>query len=117
MNFSFAKFLFVILISQNVLIFTGHIEVLKKLQEYCEYQEMLEKRNEAYYTAFLLAAHHGHFDIVKLLIEEGKANIKATDGSGSTALIIAGSKGYLEIIDYMLQLTGMDSYIPWPKTS
>ena len=105
------------MIAQNVLIFTGHIEVLKKLQEYSEYQEMLEKRNEAYYTAFLLAAHHGHFDIVKLLIEEGKANIKATNGGGGTAFIIACSKGHLEIIDYLLQLTGMDSFILRPRTS
>ena len=97
--------------------FTGHIEALKKLQEYSEYQEMLEKRNEAYYTAFLLAAHHGHFDIVKLLIEEGKANIKATNGGGGSAFIIACSKGHLEIVDYLLQLTGMDSFTPWTRTS
>ena len=103
--------------AKNVWIFTGHIEVLKKLQGYGEYTDMLEKRNEAGYTAFLLAVNHGHFEIMKLLIEEGKANIKATNGGGGTAFIIACSKGHLEINDYLLQLTGMDSFILLPRTS
>ncbi|MFM8005291.1 MAG: ankyrin repeat domain-containing protein, partial [Dolichospermum sp.] len=47
-------------------------------------------------TALMLSASANQIDVVKLLISRG-ANVNATNEDGSTALMIASLKGYVEI--------------------
>lgn len=50
----------------------------------------------------ILETWHGHFEIVKLLVEN-KANINNKDKDGKSAIILASEKGYLDILKYLVK--------------
>eukprot|EP01132_Coremiostelium_polycephalum_P006277 gene6277-7821_t len=54
-------------------------------------------------TAIQLAAALGHFDCVKVLVENGKARFDQPDHKGRTTLFKAASSGFPDIVEYLLQ--------------
>lgn len=51
-------------------------------------------------TPLILAASAGRTEVVKLLIEKGKADINHKTSQGHSALQYASSKGWLDVITY-----------------
>jgi len=58
-------------------------------------------RNDCGATALLFAVIVGQFDIVKLLVEEGKADCSIADKDGVTPLAMALQLNKVEIADYL----------------
>eukprot|EP00347_Sterkiella_histriomuscorum_P000305 403376393 len=99
----------------------GRIENVKLLIE--EYQKIiasLDQESEDYIftkehntisntqsqkklTPLHYAATFGHFQIVKILVEEGEAQIDLKSSDSKTALVFAASNGHLEIVKYLLE--------------
>ena len=50
-----------------------------------------------------IATQNGHLDIVKLLIQEGKANPNQANKNGSTPLLAAARRGHLDIVKFLIQ--------------
>ncbi|WP_042860795.1 ankyrin repeat domain-containing protein [Dickeya sp. NCPPB 3274] len=61
----------------------------------------LNTRDEKGYTAVILAAYHGHYDTVSLLLDHG-ADPCQQDNRGNTALMGAAFKGELKIARLLL---------------
>jgi ankyrin repeat protein len=55
------------------------------------------------FTALHLATYNGHIEIVKSIVEKGKADVTEKTNQGWTALEIASSKSHLEIVKYLRQ--------------
>jgi serine/threonine-protein phosphatase 6 regulatory ankyrin repeat subunit B len=53
-------------------------------------------------TPLMYAARNGHVDIVRLLLTNG-ADVNIEDRLGSTALMVAKSRGYVEIVKLLQQ--------------
>ena len=64
---------------------------------YCDASTQYEKEFN-----LRLAAKENDTKTVKCLIEAG-ADVDAVDSDGKTALIWASSKGYLEVVEYLIQ--------------
>ena len=56
----------------------------------------------------MLAASHGRFETVRLLVEEG-AELNLQDVDGSTALMCACEHGHLDIVNLLLAQPGIDA--------
>ena len=81
----------------------------------------VEARDCAKQTAVMWAAHGGHLDIVRALVEEGRARlinygawIVAHEGP-DTPLMLAAAAGHLDIVEYLVphvssRLTSMGNY-------
>jgi len=63
--------------------------------------QVVELKNLMGETPLHLAARSGELDVVKFLIEKGKANAKAVNGRGATALHIAAIRGHLAVVKYL----------------
>ncbi|MCO7255686.1 ankyrin repeat domain-containing protein [Dickeya oryzae] len=77
---------------------TGNDAVLK---EFVSAGYNLNARDEKGYTAIILAAYHGHYDTVSLLLNHG-ADPCLQDSRGNTALMGAVFKGELKIAHLLL---------------
>ncbi|MBP2846992.1 ankyrin repeat domain-containing protein [Dickeya oryzae] len=77
---------------------TGNDAVLK---EFISAGYNLNARDEKGYTAIILAAYHGHYDTVSLLLNHG-ADPCLQDSRGNTALMGAVFKGELKIAHALL---------------
>ena len=51
---------------------------------------------------FVHAVSINNFELVKFFLSETKINIDITDEFGNTALIKASEKGYMEMVDYLI---------------
>ena len=54
------------------------------------------------FTALMLAAQHGHLEVVKLLLERG-ATIAAKDSKGFTPIMRAAQEAHLEVVKLLLE--------------
>lgn len=62
------------------------------------------QKNDCGATALEIAASGGHVDMVRLLIEKG-ANINSKNYSGQTALVCAGLRGRVEVVELLKGVT------------
>ncbi len=60
-------------------------------------------------TPLIRAAHNGHYQTVKFLVEQG-ADVNALDMGESTALHWAAMRGHVEIVKYLLE-AGSDKQV------
>merc|ERR1711959_131805 len=60
-------------------------------------------------TPLIRAAHNGHYQMVKFLIEQG-ADVNALDMGESTALHWSAMRGHVEIVKYLLE-AGSDKQV------
>ncbi|WP_033570533.1 ankyrin repeat domain-containing protein [Dickeya undicola] len=77
---------------------TGNDAVIR---EFISVGYNLNTRDEKGYTAVILAAYHGHYDTVSLLLDHG-ADPCQQDNRGNTALMGATFKGELKIARLLL---------------
>jgi len=78
----------------------GDLETLKKL---VSEGANVEARDMFVYTPLIYASLHGHFEIVKYLIEKCNANVEAKDRFRYNSLMWASDGGYLEIVKYLIE--------------
>ncbi len=62
---------------------------------------MINARDDKSMTALMLAAYHGHTDVVKFLVETAGADINVRGPFGKTALGLARYSGHKEIATYL----------------
>ncbi|TYL41403.1 ankyrin repeat domain-containing protein [Dickeya sp. ws52] len=74
------------------------------IQEFADAGYNLNARDEKGYTAVILAAYHGYYDTVSLLLNRG-ADPCLQDNRGNTALMGAVFKGELKIAHLLLNAT------------
>lgn len=55
-------------------------------------------------TPFMLAARHGHVDVLKVFIQQGYKKIDAVDHKGRTALAHAIINGQAHVVSYLLRI-------------
>ncbi len=62
-------------------------------------------------SSLYVAAHEGHTNVVKILIEIGRANVEvANTEKGWTALHVAAHRGYLDIVKYLIEQAGANGH-------
>ncbi|MBO1347839.1 MAG: ankyrin repeat domain-containing protein [Hormoscilla sp. GUM202] len=64
------------------------------------YGASLEAQDGKGWTALMMAAAHGHAEVVQVLLEHG-AELKAQDDRGSTALMMAESSNYPDRVNLL----------------
>ena len=69
----------------------------------------VETRAEERSTALMVAALHGHTQVIKTLLEKG-AEVNATDRMGGTALMAAASAGHADVVKQLLA-AGSDRWL------
>ncbi|OXU17444.1 hypothetical protein TSAR_001124, partial [Trichomalopsis sarcophagae] len=82
----------------------GNNEVLSEMISHMsatEVQKALNRQSAVGWTPLLIAAHRGHMDIVKNLLEN-HARVDVFDLEGRSALHLAAEHGYLEVCDALL---------------
>ena len=55
------------------------------------------------YTALIFAAYYGHFDVEKILIQNG-ADVSRTNSNGYSALILSANYGDAEIVKLLIEV-------------
>ncbi|KAJ5711676.1 Mg2+ transporter protein CorA-like/Zinc transport protein ZntB [Penicillium malachiteum] len=88
----------------NLAAIKGHLEVLKRLAAGKEDQidpKKLQRMNNLHETPLLLAVKYGEVSIAEFLLKE-KADPKASDVEGNTALHLAVKNGELKIVQSLL---------------
>mmetsp|Transcript_6648 Transcript_6648/g.10984 ORF Transcript_6648/g.10984 Transcript_6648/m.10984 type:complete len:359 (+) Transcript_6648:236-1312(+) len=61
------------------------------------------KRNSKGGTALTEACYHGKVDTVHYLLEEAKANVNTPTRKGVSALMVAGSRGHVDVMEVLLE--------------
>jgi ankyrin repeat protein len=61
----------------------------------------VDKKNDKGQTPLSGVCFKGYFEMVKLLVEKGSANINESNGMGTTALTFASIFGHQDIFDYL----------------
>lgn len=59
-------------------------------------------------TARMLAAKHGHLEVVRYLAGKCSAEVNAEDSYGYTALVMAARRGHVEVVRYLAEGCGAD---------
>ena len=59
------------------------------------------------YTALIFAAYYGHFDVEKILIQNG-ADVSRTNSNGYSALILSANYGDAEIVKLLIEVIFMN---------
>jgi hypothetical protein len=86
------------LFSLNYATVNGNLAIFTLL---ANYGANLSARNTIYgWTPLHRAVWYGHCEIVNVLVQRG-VNISAADDHGETALIMARSKGHLDIVELL----------------
>lgn len=77
---------------------------LKSVQNFIEKHKVdINAQNSKTNTGLIIAAYHGHKNIVKLLLQYPDININAQNISGMTAIMYAAQKGHENIVPMLLQ--------------
>ena len=66
-------------------------------------EENVEVIDEDGRTALMMASMNGHLSVVKVLVEEGEADIEKLDVYGWNALLLACSDGHLPVVQYLIE--------------
>ena len=61
----------------------------------------VEQKGHAGYTPLISAAWYGHLNLVKFMVEKGKADMNGKEMHGSTALNIASAREHTSIVEYL----------------
>jgi len=80
----------------------GYLPIVEVLLQYQDRYD-INFRNNMRQTALYLACENNHFDIVKRLCQEPKVDMSLKDVRGFTALMVCCEKGYLPIVELLLQ--------------
>ena len=96
----------------HIAAFFGHFELLEVLLE--EFVELIDQLNRYGWSPLMQACHQGHFDCVKLLLENG-ADPNITNPLGITALTVATRGGFEKVIELLLNDSTI--YIPRGKNN
>ena len=64
---------------------------------------MVNSKSKYGWTPLLISAEKGYKNIVKLLLDTGKADVNSTDEEGRTPLLLAAGKGYGGIVQLLLE--------------
>ncbi|MDA0976739.1 MAG: ankyrin repeat domain-containing protein [Proteobacteria bacterium] len=54
------------------------------------------------WTPLMISSFYGNIQVVKYILNENEKDINFVDDSGHTALMLAGEKGYSEVVQYLL---------------
>ena len=79
-----------------------NLELVKKLIKQGVDVNEPDEDSRLGYNALIAACHYGHLEIVKCLIEEGKADIGYKDNVGCTALHRAAKFNRLDVVKYLI---------------
>lgn len=63
----------------------------------------VNEKNYAGITPMTVAAEKGNMDIIRMLVEDGKADVNAKSSYGITPLIAAASAGQAEVVTYLVK--------------
>lgn len=81
---------------------TGDIETIRVLKE-CYLFDVNRATNHSGSTALMIAAQHGHLDVVRFLLELPGADINSVNSYGSTALMASAFHGHLDVVRLLAQ--------------
>ena len=56
-----------------------------------------------------LAAHHGHLDVVKFLVKDGKADVNCKNYQGATPLHAAMEEGHTLVVKFLIRNGAQDT--------
>ncbi|EDO46402.1 predicted protein [Nematostella vectensis] len=87
--------------------FNGYHKSVSRFIKNKEDQLELETQDGTSCTPFLLACKSGVLETVQLLVELG-ANLKATNRSLQSGIVLAALYGHLEVLEYFLELKNAD---------
>lgn len=62
----------------------------------------------SFQTSLIIAARHGHAEVVRLLLDRSSVDVNAQDDNGDTALAAAASAGYIVIVRLLLRDARVD---------
>lgn len=75
---------------------------IEQLSKNDEIEQLLNNYRQAEVTPLHKAAQRGQFETLNRLLSECQASIDSQNRSGKTALMLASSKGHVEIVDMLL---------------
>lgn len=82
----------------------GHVEIIEfLLTQTCPHIDIEATDAIQDRTVLGWSCHYGHFEMVQLLLQNYKCNMKHKDNTGSTALHLACTGGYLDIVRLLVQ--------------
>mmetsp|Transcript_12030 Transcript_12030/g.23635 ORF Transcript_12030/g.23635 Transcript_12030/m.23635 type:complete len:357 (-) Transcript_12030:154-1224(-) len=76
---------------------------LKVVKEMLEQGARVEIKNIHGETAMIFSARYGHREVVRYLVEHGKARVETRDNEGRMALINAAANGHLDVVKYLIE--------------
>ena len=110
-NLGIAKLSVFLKTSLSIILFTGHPALINATKnDELEEVEILLKRgcdvnkredNSFGYTPLHWASQKGYLDIVKFLVEEGRADLKKKDNKDLTCLFRAAQHNHLSVVEYL----------------
>ena len=85
----------------------GNAEMVKEALDIIE-DEYVNARGEDGDTALHLGCLYGHFDVVRVLLEDTRVDCNASDDDKGTPLQDASASGFIEIVELLLKKESID---------
>ncbi|CAG8978623.1 hypothetical protein HYALB_00013223 [Hymenoscyphus albidus] len=82
---------------------SGHAGILRLLLEYT-----IDSSVTRGFLPLLEAAHKGHTELVKILLQTGKFDINCSDDFGRTPFLLAVSMGHMEVVKMLIEIEECD---------
>eukprot|EP00598_Pedospumella_elongata_P006357 CAMPEP_0184981820 /NCGR_PEP_ID=MMETSP1098-20130426/11415_1 /TAXON_ID=89044 /ORGANISM="Spumella elongata, Strain CCAP 955/1" /LENGTH=577 /DNA_ID=CAMNT_0027505417 /DNA_START=81 /DNA_END=1814 /DNA_ORIENTATION=- len=81
----------------------GDVEIVKRLLKSATFADLIYKNpNDLHKTAVMVAAYHGHTEIVRAIFKHSIASVHIQDEQGWTALMFAAFRGHTSTINAIL---------------